>query len=141
MTAPRKLKLKLDLDAIRVETFVTGGGDAHSGTVYGLGVSEFGTCGDACHPTNAHVVTCVGGITPPSAGGTCYCESAACTGNTNYNTCRCADESAPGYGSCGTTCDQTCENTGCYQTNGCPPGYTNGCPPDPTTPAAGCWDA
>lgn len=102
-------KLRLDLGALRVESFVPVALDGVRGTVHGN--SGF------------------------------------------YNTCNCANDSAPNWGSCGTTCqdptncwgyctDSTCQESNNYSCGCPPPGNSRdlscACPPPATTPEAGC---
>ena len=109
-------KLRLNPDALEVESFAPFGEESTRGTVHG------------------------------HSGGT-YC----------YYSCNCANDSAPNYGSCGTTCQEPtncygyCTNEMCQVSNYWSCGATCtcnnptnggscGCPPPPTTPEAGCPD-
>jgi hypothetical protein len=70
-----------------------------------------------------------------------------------YYSCNCANDSAPNYASCGTTCQEPtncfgyCTNENCVESNywscGCPPGggsgATCGCPAE-TSYEAGCTE-
>jgi len=73
-----------------------------------------------------------------------------------YYSCNCANDSAPNYGSCGTTCQNPtncasyCTNEACLESNNWTCGQTCTCNsptngsscgcPSPTTPEAGCPD-
>lgn len=73
-----------------------------------------------------------------------------------FYTCNCANDSAPNYGSCGTTCQEPtncvsyCTNENCVESNNWTCGQTCTCNnptvagtcgcPSPTTPQAGCTE-
>jgi hypothetical protein len=91
-------------------------------------------------------------VTPQETRGTVHGHYS--NGTYCYYSCNCANDSAPNYASCGTTCqDPTncfgyCTNENCVESNfwscGCPPGggsgATCGCPPAETSPQATCTE-
>lgn len=82
-------KLRLDLDALQVDSFHTASPDNWEGTVHGAqdkvsggGATQCGgvqTCGDGCNKVSAGAVTECGGVQtcgagcPPTAGGDTKC--------------------------------------------------------------------
>ena len=98
-------KLKLNLEDLKVKSFVTSSAFGESGTVYGqtdLTAVDCSTdnpndCGGtitnygSCNACNGSVNVCSGG-------------DDTCMNCTAYGTCWCANNSAEGYASCGTTC-------------------------------------
>ena len=92
-------KLKLNLDDIRVESFATSPTEERRGTVFGQ------------DPTHTEP-ECF--ATDPYCNDTSRCYT---DGGTCYHTCMCANDSEPGWASCGTTCQvPTCEPGGCGTT-------------------------
>jgi hypothetical protein len=61
-----------------------------------------------------------------------------------YNTCNCANDSVPGYASCGTTCQEPtncfsyCTNENCVESNYWTCGQTCGCNASGATCGASC---
>jgi hypothetical protein len=127
-------KLKLNLDDLKVKSFDTSPPAIGSaGTVRGQTINDSG-CTDCCGTAGYGCQSgdgCTGGsITDYGSCGescngtcnTCYdltcevgCPTAAieCTA---YNTCYCANDSVPGYESCGTTCQEpSCQYPGTCQ--------------------------
>ena len=114
-------KAKLSLDDLKIESFITTADAADGGAVRAEGVgpdrSDIWMC-DASH----NVGPCLGDTRECGRTATCqYTWEHTCI--VGATTC-CADESRPGWASCGTTCGQTCDNV------------QAGCD---TTAAAGCW--
>lgn len=77
-------KLKLQLDALKVETFATSGHRARRGTVAGHGITQSGTCGTGCGGYTDGGDTCMGGQWT--------CHDSCDTGcNSYFGTCYTAD--------------------------------------------------
>lgn len=116
-------KIRLDLDSLKVESFVTSeGGPSPAGTVFGMAATECdNTCegiGDTCDPrqqgcqtgecnyTAAGALTCTGG-----PGASALCETAACSVPVTICDCPGTDPNV----------DDTCTHT-CHTQQGPIPG-------------------
>ncbi len=116
-------KAKLSLDDLKIESFITTADAANGGAVRAEGPTIENTLfGFQCNASYG-VGPCLGDD-KGDCGRTTTCqytwEHTCIVGATSC----CADESRPGWASCGTTCAQTCDNV------------QAGCD---TTAAAGCW--
>lgn len=106
-------KLKLSLEDLRVQSFATtAAGAGPEGTVFAQTTNpdpESG-CNTCTTQQDTLFVTCNG-----CGGLTVGCNN---TDTTCYDTCNCANDSVPGWASCGTTCQaQTCQQGCVYPTN------------------------
>jgi hypothetical protein len=119
-------KLKLNLDDLRVDSFVTSpGAEVSGGTVVGHG----SYLDPSCLPVTCGLGTCnndcTGGVIETVLVG-CEKHTERCvetqvtwcvTALTCHETCHCGNYSVEGYASCGTTCqDNTCGYAGCLPT-------------------------
>lgn len=96
-------KLKLDLDALQVESFdTTSAGNRHDGTVFGQGCTCYTQCTcPGCPTCDASCNGTCGGTCEASCNGTC---DASCNGTCgDYTNCGC---------DFGTQYDATCHNYG-----------------------------
>ena len=96
------MKIKLDLDALQVESFATGGDGVNAGTVHGQVAHEFvpgppKSAGPGCHSNGSCVYTC------NHAQYTCY---VTCDVHGHCNTFESCGGTCPMQGTCHVTCNQ-----------------------------------
>ena len=112
-------KLSLDLDALLVESFVTGGRGGRTGTVRGFDSTAATDCG-GCEPGGSGQAYCADTLYGCNT-------NTACSNYTCQNGCHFTD-TCPGRFTCETTCPNYTEAPmdSCYV--GCPSAPTDCCP-------------
>lgn len=97
-------KLRLELDALRVESFDTAGGAGGRGTVQGHNVTYGESWDWPCEPVDSDYTA-----DPAQCQTQAYTCAASCNGTCHSCNGTCHSCYATCYGSCQRTCDNSCE--------------------------------